>query len=215
MTNYLQSLDDYTVLVQSSNKGKNNISFSLMSPPACEPLTLTEAKNYLRVDTSDDDALISALIISARMLVEQRTQRVLITQGWRMTLDKFSHRHFIHVPISPFQTLSAFKVYNLDGSFTLIDPSQYLVDSNTSFARICLVNGLAQPTKPIMGITLDFVAGYGDTSASIPEPLRQAIRELIYLWYENRGDTLADAQANHFPAIVSVLLEPYCLARLS
>ena len=33
-------------------------------------ISLEEAKNYLRVDTSDDDALITALISSAEMLAK-------------------------------------------------------------------------------------------------------------------------------------------------
>lgn len=216
MVGYVIPLDDYTVLTQTPDTGTGNnaLSFCLVTPPAVEPLTLAEAKTYLRVDTTDDDALIGALIVSARMMVEQRTQRVLITQGWRMVMDRFADPFFITVTVSPFQTLQALKVYNKDGTFTLIDPSQYLVDTNSTFARVCLLNGLAQPTQAIMGITLDFTAGYGNTSANVPEPLRQAMRELIYQWYDNRGDILQGSEANHFPAIVQTLLEPYCVVRL-
>ena len=59
----------------------------LLTPPAVEPLTLAEAKSYLRVDTVDEDDTIAALIAAARLLVEAYARRALITQSWRLSLD--------------------------------------------------------------------------------------------------------------------------------
>ena len=59
----------------------------LLSGPVGEPLSLAEAKSWLRVDGSDEDALIQSLISSARKAVEAATNRLLITQQWRVTLD--------------------------------------------------------------------------------------------------------------------------------
>jgi uncharacterized phage protein (predicted DNA packaging) len=39
-------------------------------------MTLEEAKNYLRVDTDDDDALIRALITAAESYVKQQTGKI-------------------------------------------------------------------------------------------------------------------------------------------
>jgi uncharacterized phiE125 gp8 family phage protein len=47
----------------------------LIEPPASEPLSLAEAKNYLRVQHDADDALIAAMISAARMQAESRTRR--------------------------------------------------------------------------------------------------------------------------------------------
>jgi uncharacterized phiE125 gp8 family phage protein len=59
----------------------------LIEEPAIEPLTLAEAKSFLRVEHSADDDLIGALIKAARSEVESATRRALITQGWRIALD--------------------------------------------------------------------------------------------------------------------------------
>ena len=42
------------------------MAYSVVTPAASEPITLTEAKNFLRVDGSDDDALITALIFRCK-----------------------------------------------------------------------------------------------------------------------------------------------------
>jgi uncharacterized phiE125 gp8 family phage protein len=62
----------------------------LLDPPASEPLSLAEAKNYLRVEHGADDALIAAMIAAARIQVESLTRRALVTQSWRIVLDRWS-----------------------------------------------------------------------------------------------------------------------------
>lgn len=57
--------------------------------PAIEPLALSDAKQYLRVDITDDDNLITGLITSARRAVETRLRQALITQTWVLYLDSF------------------------------------------------------------------------------------------------------------------------------
>jgi hypothetical protein len=57
--------------------------------PAVEPVSLADAKAHCRVDVSDDDTLISALIAGARSWVEETTGRALITQTWQLALPGF------------------------------------------------------------------------------------------------------------------------------
>lgn len=53
-----------------------------------EPISLNEAKSYLRVDFDDDDSLITSLITSARMVVENRTDQFIIGREFVYTFDK-------------------------------------------------------------------------------------------------------------------------------
>src|SRR6266550_1544456 len=55
-------------------------SFKVMVPPAIEPILLQDVKSYLRVDFSDDDAMITGLITRARSLAETVTHRAMATQ---------------------------------------------------------------------------------------------------------------------------------------
>ena len=48
----------------------NAIQTQITSEPATEPVSLAEAKLYLRVDSSDEDDLITSMIVSARQMIE-------------------------------------------------------------------------------------------------------------------------------------------------
>ena len=84
----------------------------LLTAPAVEPLTLAEAKAYLRVETPDDDDLIAALIAGARIHVEAETRRALITQSWRLSRDAWPPDGRLSVLPAPLQTLTAVRVYD-------------------------------------------------------------------------------------------------------
>ena len=57
--------------------------------PASEPVTLAEAKVQCRVDTSDDDAYITSLIVAARTYVEDILDISIMGQTWEARYDAF------------------------------------------------------------------------------------------------------------------------------
>ena len=59
----------------------------LISEPEEEPLSLADAKLFLRVEHDAEDALITNLVRAARRHVETQTGRRLVTQIWRLVLD--------------------------------------------------------------------------------------------------------------------------------
>ena len=63
--------------------------YQLVIQPVGEPVTLAEAKLHLRVDYTDDDALITSLITVARQYAEGLTHRSFITQTWKYAMDAF------------------------------------------------------------------------------------------------------------------------------
>ena len=64
-------------------------NLQLVTPPANEPVTLTQAKNWLKVDVNDDDSTITSLISAARQFFELYTQRQLCTATWLRRADSF------------------------------------------------------------------------------------------------------------------------------
>lgn len=57
-----------------------------LSGPDAEPVTLADAKLSAKVDGSDQDALISGLIVAARRQAEHETGRLFGEQTWRVEL---------------------------------------------------------------------------------------------------------------------------------
>ncbi len=55
-------------------------NFKVKTPPATEPVSLSEAKLHLKVDTSADDTLISALIAAALQHLERHCNSAFVTQ---------------------------------------------------------------------------------------------------------------------------------------
>ncbi|MBN9265961.1 MAG: phage gp6-like head-tail connector protein [Hyphomicrobium sp.] len=60
---------------------------TLVTGPSVEPVTLDELKAWAKIDSADEDALLTSLIAAARDAAEQYLRRALITQTVRLTLD--------------------------------------------------------------------------------------------------------------------------------
>jgi uncharacterized phiE125 gp8 family phage protein len=189
----------------------------LIAPPAGEPVALAEARAWLRVDSSDEDQAIAALIVAARETVEAATRRALVAQTWRLTLDDWPFapgaRAEMALPLAPLASVTAARVYDAGGQPQLLPSSLWRVVGAPDRARLIFT---AQPPRPgvsASGVEIDCVAGYG-AAADVPAPLRQAILMLAADWFENRGDG-DDAPATPLPKRVAALLAPYRRGRLA
>jgi uncharacterized phiE125 gp8 family phage protein len=185
----------------------------LLTAPAVEPVTLDEARAFLRVEHNDDDEVIAALVAGSRIHVEAQTRRALITQGWRVALDAWPRSGRLTVLPAPLQTLTAARVFDADGNAQALDAQAFVPDvagSTLAFAPWAL----PAPARAAAGIELDVRVGYGDAAVDVPEALRQAIRLLVAHWYENRGLVATAAQGNALPATVAALITPYRVVAL-
>jgi uncharacterized phiE125 gp8 family phage protein len=182
----------------------------LLTAPALDPLTLDEAKAYLRVAGGDDDDLIAALIKGARGHVEAQTHRALITQSYRISRDTWPADGRIAVLPAPLRTVAAARVYDVDGTAHAIDLQAFVVDTVATPGIVSFAPwSLPAPGRPHGGIELDVTVGYGDAASDVPEPLRLAIRLLVAHWYENRGLVTPGTTTVQLPANGGALLAPY------
>jgi uncharacterized phiE125 gp8 family phage protein len=182
----------------------------LLAGPAAEPVTLAEAKQFLRVEHDDDDDIIAALIAGSRIHVETQTRRALITQNWRLTRDVWPATGWVALLPVPVKALDAVRVSRSDGTTLTLDVASFALDKSDAPARLSFVHGVPPaPGRAAAGIEIDITCGYGDTSTNVPEPLRHAIRLLVAHWYENRGIVAAGGEVAVLPQSAAALIAPY------
>ena len=188
----------------------------LTSPPAVEPVSLSEAKAHLRVDGTDEDVLITALILSARKHLETWLARSLITQSWRLMLDDWPHSSTVDLPLSPLQSIEAVETYDADDVATPVAALAYFVDTVSDPARLVRISGDAWPApgRAANGVEIRFTAGYGDAASNVPQPLRQALHLLVAHWFERRESVPVENAGTLAPFSVASLISPYRRVRV-
>src|SRR5262245_32989817 len=117
----------------------------LTSGPDVEPVTLAEAKAHLRVDTSDEDTLISSLVITSRLHVEAALGLALITQGWSYFLDTWPPRGVVKLPLRPVQSVVAVRLYAPDESIETLPADTYQLDGLSAPPRVLRAAGSPWP----------------------------------------------------------------------
>ena len=185
----------------------------LLSGPACEPVSLDEAKAWLKIDSAAGDDVLGALITSARVAVEAATRRMLITQTWRILLDAWPRSRVISIPLAPFASLAAINLYDVADAAQPLSASLYTLTALPERAQINLAAILPVPGRIAAGIGIDVVAGYGATPGDVPRPLRQAMLHLVARGHENRGDAQSDIA--RMPAPAAGLIAPFRRMRLA
>lgn len=157
-----------------ASKGRVVIAL-LLTPPALEPVSLADAKHFLRVEHDDDDDVIAALIAAARVHVEAQARRALIDRTWRLVRDVWPASGRLPVLPAPLREVTAIRVFDADGMPQLLDVGDFAIDTASAPAVLAFARGASPaPGKLAAGIEIDIIAGYGDEPDALPAPLRQA-----------------------------------------
>lgn len=167
-------------------------SLKRLTAPDTEPISVAEAKAHLRVDISDDDAYIGALISTAREWAEDYLDRTLIHTQWEMKLDAFPDE--IGAPRPPMASSGTCTAVTLTytvsdvGGTTTLSSSNYRVDRASTPGVIRNLYGQSWPShlSDQNSITVSWWGGYSGNSSGVPKAARHAILMLVASWYERR-----------------------------
>ena len=179
-----------------------------LGPPVMEPVTLTEARQFLRLDQTDEDSLLATLITAARLMIEAASGRCLIEQPWRIVLDRWPAGGEIRLPLSPLLRIEAARVYDVLGAAQAVANASLTPDKAADPPVIRLTGEVPEIGRAHGAIEIDIVVGFGATAAAVPAPLRQAVLRLAARWFEQRGD-VASRDAAQLPAEIAALLAPF------
>lgn len=182
-------------------------------PPLAEPLTLAVAKAHLRLDGNEEDDLLDALVRTAREHLERETGLCLLSQGWRLCLDRWPDDGVLKIARGPVRSIDAIRIYDADGVEAHADLSGHVLDGRSRPARLVLRNP-PPPGQTINGIEIDFTAGMADSASEVPDTLRRAMLTHIAHMYAFRGVVEPEQQPAGVPAGYERLIAPFRLKGL-
>jgi uncharacterized phiE125 gp8 family phage protein len=189
---------------------------TVTTPAALLPISVGEAKDYAKVEVSDDDVIIDDLIRSSTSWAEGFTRRAFINRTITMSID-WCFPDVIELPLGPASSITAanFTYVDSDGDTTQVPTTVYDTDFISDPARIYLAHNQVWPINRIQrnAISVEFVAGYGSKPNDIPTDIRQAILMMVTYHYEVRQPHAMGIGATtvSFPKTVDSLLLPYAV----
>lgn len=187
-------------------------SLTQATAPSVEPVSVSEAKQHLRVDTSDDDSYIAALIVAARQWAETYLDRTLISTQWTIRMDSFPNE--IELPRPPMSSSGTTTATSITYTITdtqetaTLSSSSYRVDRSSTPGVIRNLYGESWPSHLMdqNSVTVTWWGGYGAAGSDVPAAIRHAILMHVAHLYERRlaADTMS---SNEVPFGVKALLD--------
>jgi hypothetical protein len=156
-----------------------------------EIVTVSAAKDFIRIDTSDDDTLIGTMIEQARLWCENYISRDIVAKTRVYYLEEATKR--FEVPFAPLASITSITAEGVAASY----------DTFGVYDEVILLDSL--PAKDIK-VTYT-TAGMDDGL------LQQAILQLVSTYYDNRADFIVMQGVSfvEVPTKVTQILNSYKL----
>ncbi len=182
-------------------------NLEIVTAPATTPVTLVEAKNWARVDITEDDDLITSLIENATDQIQIVTGRQLVTA----TYDYFSStwelndKGILEIPLGNVASITSIKYKDSDNNLQTWASSKYEVNLKSQIAQIRPVSSESFPSlgDEFNSVEIRFTAGYGSAS-SVPDRLKTAVYMMVSDAYENR-EQMTEIKLTENPAVNRIL----------
>lgn len=162
----------------------------VVNPPATALVSLEDAKKQLRVDHDDDDNYIQGLVAAIVRKIDGPAgwlNRALITQTLEWRGDEFGTCD-IRLPYPPIASIVSIKFDDDDGVEQTVSSSDYRLVGQPNMPRVALAYGSSWPSARCQSeaVRVQYLAGYGATSDSVPENIRHWVLLNLSELYENR-----------------------------
>jgi len=189
-----------------------NHSIEVSAAPTAEPVLPADLGAWLglTVDGSNT-ALLTALLLSARIVCERHCGLALITQTITQRYDLISApgrdtwfdgvrempvTEILCAPTSfrlgraPVVSITSVKFYGENDDESTADAASYYADVKSRTPTVSLRQGFVWPTLTYRirdAAQIIYVAGYGADGTAVPQPLKDGIKALAAYVYEHRG----------------------------
>jgi uncharacterized phiE125 gp8 family phage protein len=162
--------------------------------PSATIVTLQAAKDYLRVDYSEDDTLIQSLIDTARIRLEQYASVAMTARTLKVVayVDEF-----IELPYAPINTISLVEYWD-GAAWVAMEVGNYRVLGDT-YKKVYF-------TSPLMS---DFRFTYTCGYATTPESMKTALLKMVGDLYEYRESSVESSKPSANLTTAYELMKPY------
>jgi uncharacterized phiE125 gp8 family phage protein len=210
----------------------------LKTAPAQRVVSLNALKDFLRIDTSDDDNLLTSLLKAAEQRLEKESELKFVNQTWEIYFDSFPLRMKneawwdgvregaitqlydrtkgeINLPFGPISSFTSLSYFPEDGSEETYPASNYVVDDIGYRGRIRLKTGSIWPAvvlRPLNAVKIEAVFGFGNGYIGGAEPVDSQVPQDIQEAVLNFAAVLYEHRGDEMPEIPSsvlMLLKPY------
>jgi len=160
--------------------------FSQVTPPAETPISLTDAKTYLRVDDDIEDSLIFSLINAATGAAQNFSWLQFITATYK------SNIHYLpqHIKLwkNPVDSITSIKYYDENNVQQTLSASDYSFAPRNGCCTIIITKSITTYTR-MDAVEIIFVAGFGAATA-VPSVAIDAVALTLGHLYEHREDVV-------------------------
>lgn len=155
-----------------------------------EIVTVSEAKSYIRIDTSDDDALLGDMITQARIWCENYIGKDIVAKT-RQYYKELADGRF-EIPYAPISSITSITVEGVAATYETYGLYDDVIELNS------------------LGKHKDIIVTY-TTAGQDDALLKQAILQFVSTLYDNRADFIVMQGVSfvEIPANVEHILAPY------
>ena len=184
-------------------------TYQVITPASTYPVSLTEAKSHLKVDTTADDTYITSIIKAATQLSEEYTNRFFIDTEIEQYASSFVELKTLFK--SKVSAITNVKYYDNNNTLQVLSATVYNTQLNYEPSQIQLAENQSFPsiTKRNDAVRAKYTVGYGSSASDVPEIIKQAILLTIGNFYQNRNSVVIGRIATELPMNVKWLLDTY------
>ena len=187
----------------------------IVSQPSYEPVSLAEARQWLRLEDTDTDhtATLRILIKAMREDAENLTHRAYVQRQYRYSIGGYptdcEYGLKIELPFPPVVSVDSFKYVDSNGTLQTLAADQYVLHNEAEPAFILPAWLVTWPTHRVVpnAIQITFTAGYAAGSPSDEQSAQQNIPAAVRAWmqtklatlFENREQIIVGTIVNKIP----------------
>ena len=161
------------------------------------PVTMDEARAWLRLGAANEDALVERLIGAVTNMCEAFTGQWLLARDGAEVLTV--RRQTARLAARPVVAVDMVARIDTGGDEVVLDPADYRVDIADGLA-VVTVAGATDGTR----LRVAYRAGMAEAAADVPAAIRHGMLRMVQHLYEARDDAKADP-----PAAVAALWQPW------